>query len=110
MTHLERPAFPELDCTACGAVLPAESLLRLELASLRAEVAQHQHVLQHLKPMLITASYYLDQHAHLLHAQADPVGEDARLHGARETQARTLSGELMEAYCRVTEALARALR
>lgn len=109
MTQHERPPL-ELDCIACGAALPAERLISLEIDTLLKEVAQLQHVLHHLKPMLITASYYLDQHAHLLRGHTEPLREDADLHGAREAQSRTLSSELMEAYCRVTEVLSLSRR
>lgn len=105
MTHPERPPLT-LDCLACGTALPLQRLVSLEIDTLHQEVAQLQQLLSHLKPMLITASYYLDQHAHLLRAHTDPRADDAGLQAAREGQARTLCSDLMDAYSRVTAALA----
>lgn len=101
MTHHER-VLPEVSCTACGTALPTEQLISLEIDVLYREVARLQKLLIHLKPMLITASYYLAQHSHLLHTSADSPEDDA---AAREALVHQISSDLMEAYCRVTDAL-----
>lgn len=105
MTHLQHPP-QRITCTACGAAHSRDSLVSLEIDVLQREVTQLRALLEHLKPRFVTASYYLDQHAHLLHRQGTHDGEDPVLARARETQSRSLSSDLMDAYCRAVEALA----
>ena len=105
MTHLQQPPH-RITCTACGAAHSRDTLVSLEIDVLQREVTQLRALLEQFKPHFVTASYYLDQHAHLLHRQGGHDGEDAVLARAREAQSRALSGDLMEAYCRTVEALA----
>lgn len=101
---------PALACHACGTSLPRDRLVSLELDVLNKELHHALALLDRLKPMLITASYYLDQHAHLLQGDPAPGAEEAAPRAARQAQARQLSGELMDAYCRNMELLALARR
>ena len=105
MTHLQQPPH-RITCSTCGSAHSRDVLVSQEIEILQREVAQLRALLEHLKPHFVTASYYLSQHAHLLHQQAGRTGEDAILAQAREEQARALSGHLMDAYCRTVEALA----
>lgn len=105
MTQLQAPPH-RLTCTACGAAQPRDALVSLEIDVLQREVTQLRALLDRFKPHFVTASYYLDQHAHLLHRQGSRDGEDPVLARAREEQSRALSGDLMDAYCRTVEALA----
>lgn len=104
MTHHERlpPAFT---CDSCGATLSRERLNSLEINLLHKELDQALALINELKPMLITASYFLDQHAHILHAGIVPDSDDATQQRARESHARQLSGGLMDAYCKSAEIL-----
>lgn len=105
MTHLQQPLH-RITCHACGAAHSRDALVSQEIDILQREVAQLHALLDQLKPHFVTASYYLDQHAHLLRHQAGRTGEDAVLARAREEQSLALSGHLMDAYCRTVEALA----
>ena len=105
MTHLQQPPHC-FTCATCGNTQSRDRLVSQEIDILQREVAQMRALLEHLKPHFVTASYYLDQHAQLLHQQAGRTGEDAILARAREEQSRALSGQLMDAYCRTVEALA----
>lgn len=109
MTHLERLS-PVIACTSCGAALSRDRLVSLELDIVHQELARTLSLLGSLKPMLITAAYYLDQHAHLLHDTPASGADDAALLEVRQAQARQISGELMDAYCRSIELLALARR
>lgn len=101
---------PSLACLACGTAMPRDRLVSLELDVVQRELQHALDLLDKLKPMLITASYYLDQHVHLLQGDPSLGAEDAAPRAARQAQARQLSGELMDAYCRNIELLALARR
>lgn len=105
MTLLQSPP-QRLACAACGAAHSFDTLVSLEIDVLQRELAQLRALLDQLKPRLVTASYYLDQHAQLLHRQSGGGDEDPVLARAREAQSRALSGDLMDAYCRTVEVLA----
>jgi hypothetical protein len=105
MTHHER--LSTVACHSCGTVLPRDRLTSLEVDHLQTKLDGMLALLGELKPMLITASYYLDQHAHLLHAAIVPGSEDAGQQSVREAHVRRICSELMEAYCRSAELVAR---
>lgn len=105
MTHLQQPPH-SFTCTTCGHTQSRDRLVSQEIDILQREVAQMRALLEQLKPHFVTASYYLDQHAQLLHQHGGRNGEDVILSRAREEQSRALSSHLMDAYCRTVEALA----
>lgn len=109
MTHHDSFS-PSLACHSCGATLARDRLVSLELDVVHKDLGHALDLLDRLKPMLITASYYLDQHAHLLQGDPAPGVDDAAPRAARQAQARQLAGELMDAYCRNMELLALARR
>ena len=109
MTHLERLP-PALACPSCGTSLPRDRLVSLELDIVHQELARTLSLLGALKPTLVTAAYYLDQHAHLLHDAQAAGADEAALLEVRQAQARQISGELMDAYCRSIELLGLACR
>lgn len=109
MTHFEG-STTALACPSCRAPLARDHLVSLEIDVLQRELAHALDLLSTLKPMLITASYYVDQHAHLLEAQLAGAEDEGAPLAARQAQARQLSGELMDGYCRSMELLALARR
>ena len=109
MTQIERFS-PSLACPACGTSLSRDRLVSLELDVMHQELARTLSLLDSLKPVLVTAAYYLDQHAHLLHDTPATGADEAALLDVRQAQVRQISGELMEGYCRSIELLALARR
>lgn len=109
MTQLERlPSV--IDCPSCGTALSRDRIVSLELDIAHQELASLLSLLDSLKPALVTAAYYLDQHAHLLHDTPAAGADDAALREVRQAQVRQISAELMAAYCRSIELLALARR
>lgn len=109
MTQLERLSSA-IACPSCGTAVPRDRLVSMELDIAHQELARLLALLDSLKPALVTAAYYLDQHAHLLHDVPATGTDDATLLGVRHTQVRQISAELMTAYCRSIELLALARR